>query len=142
MGCPATSKRTKQPCRAKVMMGRNTCYHHGGKSLVGPAVNTYRHGRHSKFLPVRMAAKYQEAQGDPDLLSLRSEIALVDARLADLLSRVDTGESGSLWLALRRAYRAFKVSQQASNVAQMREALANMEAYMDAGGQDHPPVLT
>ena len=85
MGCPATSKRTKQPCRAKVMLGRTTCYHHGGKSLVGPAVNTYRSGRHSRYLPVRMAAKYQEAEHDPELLSLRDEIALVDARLADLL---------------------------------------------------------
>jgi hypothetical protein len=32
-----------------------------------------------------MAAKYQEAEHDPELLSLRDEIALVDARLADLL---------------------------------------------------------
>jgi hypothetical protein len=49
---------------------------------------------------------------------------------------VDTGESGSLWLALMRAYRAFRVSQQAGNGAKMREALAAMEAHMNAGGRD------
>jgi hypothetical protein len=119
------------------MKGRNTCYHHGGKSLLGSAVNTYRHGRHSKYLPVRLAAKYAEAQHDRELLSLRDELALVDARLADLLARVDTGESGSLWLKLMRAWRAFKSSQDAGDIARMHSTLAAVEAHVEAGAHDH-----
>src|SRR5918992_3542816 len=99
MQCRAKSKRSQVQCRKAAVVGREVCSMHGGKSLVGPAVNTYRSGRHSRYLPVRMAAKYQEAEHDPELLSLRDQIALVDARLADLLARVDTGESGSLWLS-------------------------------------------
>jgi hypothetical protein len=44
--------------------------------------------------------RYAEAQRDPELGSVREEIALIDARLADVLSRVDTGESAALWTAL------------------------------------------
>lgn len=79
------------------------CHYHGGKSLIGIASPTYRTGRYSKFLPTRLAARYEETRQDAALLELREEIGLVDARLADLLSRVDTGESGELWQRLMRA---------------------------------------
>jgi 23S rRNA-/tRNA-specific pseudouridylate synthase len=103
---------------------------------VGSGVHTYRSGRHSKYLPVRMAAKYQEAQDDPELLSLRDEISLVDSRLLDLLARVDSGESGALWRALRKAHRAFKGYQRDKDVGKMHAAFAEMEACLDAGVTD------
>ncbi|MBZ0301141.1 MAG: hypothetical protein K8J31_15445 [Anaerolineae bacterium] len=46
--CTATSKRTKKPCRARAMCGRNVCYHHGGKSLRGVLHPNFRHGYYSK----------------------------------------------------------------------------------------------
>lgn len=61
------------------------------------------HGRYSKHLPTRLMGRYQEALSDPDLTALREEIALTDARLADLLARVDTGEAGSAWDAAKKA---------------------------------------
>lgn len=51
-------------------------------------------------------SRYAEAQADVDLLALREEIGLIDARLSDVLSRVDTGESGQGWRDLRSAYDA------------------------------------
>jgi hypothetical protein len=53
--------------------------------------------RYSNNLPARLAARYGEAQSDPNLLALRDEIGLTDARLADVLSRVDRGDSSALW---------------------------------------------
>lgn len=76
---------------------------HGGNNVLGTASGTFKNGRYSKHLPTRLAARYHEAQADPALLALREEIALADARLADLLARVDTGESGALWRQLREA---------------------------------------
>lgn len=55
-----------------------------------------------------MAARYQEAQDDPELLAMRAEVALIDARLIDVLSRVDTGESGSLWAELQKAWHTYQ----------------------------------
>jgi hypothetical protein len=65
---------------------------------------TFKHGRHSKDLPTRLAARYEQGRKDPYLLELRSDVALVEARIVDLLNRVDTGESGESWDAAHRAF--------------------------------------
>jgi hypothetical protein len=101
------------------------------------ASGTYKDGRYSRFLPSRLLARYREAEKDTELTSLRSELALVDARLADLLSRVDTGESGARWWALLRAHRAFKRARTSADVAAMQEALIAIEMHLDAGTQDY-----
>ena len=102
--CTAASKRSKERCKRYASIGRSVCHIHGGKSLRGVASPTFKHGRHSKDLPTRLAARYEERINDPCLLELRSEIALVEARIADLLSRVDSGESGQSWKAAHRAF--------------------------------------
>ena len=73
-------------CQKYEMVGRNGCELHGGKSLRGADSGTYRTGKYSKYLPAHLLEKYHEASNDPDLLSLHSGIALVDTRLADLLT--------------------------------------------------------
>jgi len=54
-------------------------------------------------MPGRLLEKYQEALSDPDLRKIDTDLALVESRLADLLTRVDTGEAGELWNKARRA---------------------------------------
>jgi hypothetical protein len=83
-----------------------------------------------------MVAKYQAAERDPELTSLRSELALIDARLVDLLTRVHSGESGALWRALRKSYRALKLAQRTGDVAKMHEAFAEMETRIEAAVVD------
>ena len=99
--CGATT-RQQTPCQGQPMPN-GRCRMHGGKSHVGVAVATFRHGRHSKYLPARLLARYHEALSDPERLALHDELALTDARLADVLTRVDTGESGARWQAVQRA---------------------------------------
>jgi len=70
---------------------------HGGKTPVGSANPSFKHGRYSKYLPTRLLERYHESQSDPELLNLSAEISLVDARLAELLKRVDTGEAKDHW---------------------------------------------
>lgn len=70
----------------------------------GIASPQYRTGRYSKVLPTRLAAGYETAQVDEEWIALKDEVALTDARLTDLLARVDTGESGALWRDLQKAY--------------------------------------
>jgi hypothetical protein len=62
------------------------------------------HGRYSKVLPARLLPTYEAAQNDPDLLALSAEIHVIDSRIADVLGRVDTGESGETWRAANKAY--------------------------------------
>jgi hypothetical protein len=76
---------------------------HGGATPTGIALPQTTHGRYSRHLPTRLAARYEEAAHDTELLTLREDIALLDTRLADVLGRVDSGESGALWEALLTA---------------------------------------
>jgi len=78
---------------------------HGGKNPAGITHHlATQGGRYSKYLPDRLAARYEEAKHDGELLELREEIALTDSRLNDLLARVDTGEAGELWRTLRQTW--------------------------------------
>ena len=137
MHCKAFSRINQRQCRSHAMRGMDVCRMHGGQSLRGPAHPNFRTGRYSKVLPTRILARYREAEQDADLTSLRSELALVDARMGDLLARVDTGESGALWRAMLQAHRACKRYTERGHVAKMREALADVESRLDAGVLDY-----
>src|SRR5512137_3225662 len=95
--CTATSKRTHEQCGAWAVPGREVCHWHGGRSPRGLAHPSTRTGRFSKDLPTRMLANYQAALADPEMLALSEELAVVTAREADLIARVDTGEAGAVW---------------------------------------------
>lgn len=105
--CTATSKRTGNRCKARAVLGRTVCYHHGGATPRGFDLPQTKIGRYSRDLPARLSSRYQEALSDPDLLAMREEVALVDARLGDLLKRVDSGESGLVWDLLQKVYHEF-----------------------------------
>jgi hypothetical protein len=79
---------------------------------MGQAHGRYSHGRYSKVLPVRILARYRQASKDADLTALRSEIALLDARVGDLLTRIDTGESGAPLVSGVQDYDAWAAIQE------------------------------
>lgn len=107
--CTATVRKTGERCRRRAVTGYRVCQVHGaGSPKKGrPGGRPIETGIHSSKLPERMREKYLEAIGDPELLNLRSSIALVDARLEDLLGRVDSGESGAAWVNVRKCLDAF-----------------------------------
>jgi hypothetical protein len=109
---------------------------HGGKSVVGPASATFKDGRYSKVLPARLLARYHEATQDQELLALRSEIALIDSRLSDVLGRVDTGESSRVWKALGEAYGKLKTAQLLGDEVGERYAVAALGSLIVSGHSD------
>ncbi len=62
-----------------------------------------RVGRYESCLPKGLLEQYRASQSDEELLALRECVSLIDARLADMLRRVKSGESGRRWRALLRA---------------------------------------
>lgn len=116
--------RSGKPCQNAPIAGAKRCKFHGGKSLGGIASPTYVHGRRSKFIPQRLHARYHEALEDKELVSLRDDIALVEARLADVLLRVDTGESGSAWLGVQSSLVEFELTQNPIALSVLRQSIA------------------
>ena len=107
---------------------------HRGKAPRGLANPHTTHGRYSKDLPTRLAARYQEARADAALLELRDEVGLIDARLSDVLGRVDTGESGRLWRQLRTAWAQLEECR--SDPAAFAAALNTVADLIKAGDAD------
>lgn len=95
----ATSKYTK-PCTFTPMKN-GRCHKHGGKTPKGIAHPNLTDGANSEYIPKPLLATYERAMRDPDLLALNKEIALLKARRDQLLTRVDSGETGKNWGAMR-----------------------------------------
>jgi hypothetical protein len=74
-----------------------------------------------------MAAQYRAAKSDPELLSLKDEVAALDARIADLFLRVDTGESGAIWEELQREWAQFHLVRDLGDVPKMHVAIAKLD---------------
>lgn len=110
---------------------------HGGKTPRGMALPQFKHGRYSKAMPERLLSRYKEAQTDQRLLELAEEIGLIDARLADVLARVDTGESGQLWLQLQAAHAAFVEARTKGDVPLMTVRLATLGQLIEQGAADY-----
>jgi hypothetical protein len=115
-------------------MQNGRCRMHGGKHPKGIASPHYKDGRHSKYMPGRLLTDYHAAIADPRLLELRDDISLVDARLGDLLRRVDSGESGAIWQALMAARVDLMAARRAGDAEKQAEAL---NAIMDLISRGH-----
>ena len=134
--CTAKSKRTGKRCKAKAMRGKRVCYHHGGRTPSGFAFPHHKTGRHSKDLPARLLARYETAISDPDLLELRDEIAVTDARLSDVLTRVDRGESGQMWRELKTRWDAHLNARAEGDMEAERATLDEMGNLIQRGMAD------
>ncbi len=131
MRCEAKSKRSGERCKGQAITGRHTCRMHGGTCGSGPASPTFKTGIYSKDMPTRLAARYEAALSDPDLLKLHDSIAAVRARAGELWGKLDQGGGSDSWFRVGRAFKAFKSSQ--GDPVKMLDALAELEAAVDAG---------
>lgn len=118
-------------------MPNGRCRKHGGTTPRGLALPQTTHGRYSKALPARMAGRYQEAMQDTELLALREDVALIDARLADVLSRVDTGESGRFWARLQVLNADLDDARQSRNATETAAALTALQQTIREGTADY-----
>jgi len=107
---------------------------HGGNARRGPANASFKHGKFSKALPVRLQSHFDAAIDDPALLGSRQEAALLATRMLDLVKRVETGESGQLWSLLRTSFANVRVTIVAIAAADREFAKAALES--DADGKN------
>lgn len=79
-------------CQSAVVMANGRCEKHGGKSIPpGPGHPTFKHGRRSKLtarLPARLRDGFEASIADPEIVSVRNELALLDSRVLELLDRL------------------------------------------------------
>lgn len=110
---------------------------HGGKTPRGLASTKFKTGRYSKDIPARLIASYELTRSDPRILEQREEIALIHARILDLIQRVDSGESGHLWRSIRKQYETLVEAIREQDRDRMRLALAALDQLITRGTTDY-----
>lgn len=105
-------------------MANGVCYHHGGTQKRGIEHHHTVTGRYSKHLPTKALASFREAMHDPELLSLHSDIALIDVRLNELVSQIDDDETPdtATWRDIR-----YVIQDRRSLVESERRRLVDMQ---------------
>ena len=137
MGSHLCGAKTRSGGKCKLApMPNGRCRMHGGMTPLGPAHGAYKHGRYSKLLPARLAARYEEALADDTLLELRSDVALLDVRISEALQRANAGEGGQLWPQLKDALRNFLKGLTKRDSEGMRAPLQAMEHLIERGAEE------
>jgi hypothetical protein len=106
---------------------------HGGNQPSGIARYNYKDGRYSKYMPKRLLEQYERAAGDGDLLVLRDEVAVVDTRLAELLSKLDSGESGAAWSEALAQHAALRLALASGDSLAQATALDALDKALKRG---------
>lgn len=135
MRCKAQNRKHEQ-CGRHAVPGREVCVMHGGKSPRGIAASRFKTGRYSKDLPTRLAGRYQEALEDPDLLKLRDEIAILEARSSELIGNLHSGESGHLWQILNDYADKLVLCRRKGDTAGMAQSLNQIIEIIQKGDRD------
>lgn len=135
--CQAWSRRHGAQCGCYPIRGRKTCRMHGGNTPAGIASPLWKHGRTSRYLPTRLQESYEASISDKELLTLRHEIAVIDARINDLFQRVDIGESGKLWLKSKEVLLDLRKALATQDTRKTTEALIELDGLIRQGSSDY-----
>jgi hypothetical protein len=134
--CPKCGKQ-RGKCKYPAARNGRCTRRHGGAVPHGFALPQTTTGRHSRYLPTRLVADYEEARNSERLLDLDDEIALVDARIADLEKRVDTSEAGSLWRQAHVSYDALIHAIRQDDKPAQSLALGDLQSILGRGVADY-----
>lgn len=122
-------------CRAPAM-ANGKCAVHGGKTPGGVASVHWRHGRHSKHLGPVLGPLVAEAMADPDRHSMEQELALIDARLAQLLASIEGKDGPSAWGRLAEELDRFHAASRDPSKtagARMSQAMSAIDHLVSEG---------
>lgn len=125
-------------CKKYPLKGQKRCKTHNGgaERRKGAANPNFKTGQYSELLPVRMLATYDDVRADPDLLNMSEQISLIKARIADVLKRVDSGESGKLWAELHTVHASIKQAQRDKDAPRVAMLMVDLGHLIDRGRGD------
>lgn len=136
--CTATAKSTGERCKRPTVNGTTKCRFHGGMSLRGAASPTFKDGSRSKYAPVQIANRYEEALDDPRLMDLTSNIALREAFIRERLEALDKApDPAQVWRELAKQLNAMEIAYNDADPKKMAEAIWSMRSLIDERTRYH-----
>lgn len=126
--------RSGNRCRHLSIAGSRYCQIHT------PAIETEHsddeRGRYTGYVGA-LEEKYQSALQDRYLLHVRDEIAILDARLKDLLKQAKEGVNAAAWKKFSAQYKVLKSSLENKNFSALESILKTMDDAMEEGRREN-----
>lgn len=91
----------------------------------------------AKILTRRQLTDFEQALADPKLISLRQEIARVDARLAEVDRRNKRGESEKAWSGIKAQIGILRKALDEKNDTAAADAMAMLDRITEVGAGDY-----
>lgn len=123
------------------MNGSDVCYHHGGSTPKGAASPHFKTGKHSKYLPTRLAAQYEAIEADLESNILSRNIHLREALIRERLSWLeDAPDSAQVWTVLRTLIDDIHLAYGKMDDAKMTLTLEKLNRLIDERNLYHQTV--
>lgn len=135
--CIAKAKKTQEQCKLNALPQTTVCKYHGGLTPRGRDSIHWKHGKYSKHLPSKVIPRYEAALGDPELMSLRHDIAVTEARLTELMEKIDSGEAGEVWDNLRKAGGKFDKAYKSGDSDALLKAVEIIRGLVSTGCDEY-----
>jgi hypothetical protein len=120
-------------CTQPPAVGRNACRLHGGATPAGIGHYNLKGGRFSKCMPKGGLKKaYDRAAKDPELVSLRDDLAALEARQVQLLESLGNSPPPP-WEEAAGMMREFRAAMEAKDVSRMQTVLHRLESLVRQG---------
>ncbi len=91
---------TWEYCQSPFLFPNGRCRLHGGMVKKGPDHPNWKYGKWSVVLPPNLRERAEEYLNDPELVSVRRQLALCSVRQEQLLERLNHKENGQLYASL------------------------------------------
>ena len=136
--CKATAKSTGRRCGNDCVPGFEVCDKHGGLTPSGANSPNFKHGRYSKHLPHGLLQNFNESLGDPELLDLRHDVALLDAVILEILEQMQTApDAAKAWDSMRKALEMLETAFAKADVVRVQRLIQRMWAITNAQSRYH-----
>ena len=136
--CQSLSKQTRKQCGRAATVGKFTCKFHGGSPLqpTGVEHKGYKNGHYATAaLPRRLESRLAAAAVDPATLTTNRELAIVTARLSELLEKLTESDNEQKWKDASLAFAEYRAAVEAGepdgDVA--RENVTALMHYFQSG---------
>ena len=134
--CKSKAKTTGKRCRKDVVPGYNVCHIHGGKTPRGWANPNTKHARHSQYVPERLEERFETAINDADIQDMSAELALLDTRIGEMISNIDTENYGSIWNEIIKATLGIKKAMNSGQPLELIAAYNHLESIVEYGADE------
>jgi hypothetical protein len=116
------------------MVGHNRCKMHGGKVPRMHAAPAYNGKGTSRYLPKNLRKEYERVMSDPNLLSVRDEIGLVQLRINQLAGEIEDVKTGrELFEQATQAWAKMKAAMAGGTPAAFTACRNEMDRIMEDG---------